>query len=325
MGRFPYLILLKSYLTEIEPYYKESTMQEMTRKLRWIHTVLQDLKAEGKARTTSPKMMKERDIAAFIGWCNDHLDSSTTRKYLGYFERFLGWCGNPVFQQMRLKKHIRIPKPKRKSIRALSQRTMDTIKAGADKIDGWDGAVAGFALEVYSVTGLRVSELRLARVDDLDLKRWRLKVSHPKGDGSWASPDEEVPIPESSKLVVSDFLAERREMLDRIGVNQCGPLIPFFPKNHGEPTHWSEGMWRKLKRKVVEVSGIPFRWKDLRPTFAQICKDKGMDIELISKMLRHTSIETTQRYYARIRSEVAFEEFERIWDTPTISVQKTAN
>ncbi len=45
----------------------------------------------------------------------------------------------------------------------------------------------------------------------------------------------------------------------------------------------------------------------------------------ISKMLRHTSIETTQRYYARIRSEVAFEEFERIWDTPTISVQETAN
>jgi len=42
----------------------------------------------------------------------------------------------------------------------------------------------------------------------------------------------------------------------------------------------------------------------------------------ISKMLRHTSIETTHRYYARIRSEVAFEEFERIWDAPTISVGK---
>ena len=45
----------------------------------------------------------------------------------------------------------------------------------------------------------------------------------------------------------------------------------------------------------------------------------------ISKMLRHTSIETTHRYYARIRSEVAFEEFERICDTPTISVERTAN
>ncbi|MCK4456553.1 MAG: hypothetical protein KAW39_02300 [Thermoplasmata archaeon] len=42
----------------------------------------------------------------------------------------------------------------------------------------------------------------------------------------------------------------------------------------------------------------------------------------ISKMLRHTSIETTQRYHARIRSEVAFEGFERIWEAPTISVQE---
>jgi integrase len=93
----------------------------------------------------------------------------------------------------------------------------------------------------------------------------------------------------------------------------------------GTNGRWSEGMWRELKREVEKVSGIPFRWKDMRPTFAQICMDKGMGIELVSKMLRHTSVATTEKYYARIRSEVAFEEFERMWEQPIVSVQKVVD
>lgn len=77
--------------------------------------------------------------------------------------------------------------------------------------------------------------------------------------------------------------------------------------------------------EVVGNSGFHFRWKDLRPTFAQICRDKGMPIELISKMLRHTNVATTEKYYARIRSEVAFEKFERMWEQPIVSVQKVAD
>jgi hypothetical protein len=33
----------------------------------------------------------------------------------------------------------------------------------------------------------------------------------------------------------------------------------------------------------------------------------------------------TEKYSARIRSEVAFEEFERMWEQPTLSVQKVAD
>ncbi|TET90464.1 MAG: site-specific integrase [Methanomassiliicoccales archaeon] len=66
-------------------------------------------------------------------------------------------------------------------------------------------------------------------------------------------------------------------------------------------------------------------FEGLRPTFAQMCKDKGMPIEIVSKVLRHTSVATTERYYARIRGEVALEKFEMYWEQPIVSVQKTAD
>ncbi len=50
-----------------------------------------------------------------------------------------------------------------------------------------------------------------------------------------------------------------------------------------------------------------------------------MPIEIVSKVLRHTSVATTERYYARIRGEVALEKFEMYWEQPIVSVQKTAD
>lgn len=42
-----------------------------------------------------------------------------------------------------------------------------------------------------------------------------------------------------------------------------------------------------------------------------MAKDRGVPIEVVSKALRHTSTATTEAYYARIRSEAAFEPLRR--------------
>lgn len=44
-----------------------------------------------------------------------------------------------------------------------------------------------------------------------------------------------------------------------------------------------------MKSYVEQASGVRFKWKDLRPTFAQTAKDRGTPIEVVSKALRHTS------------------------------------
>ena len=42
----------------------------------------------------------------------------------------------------------------------------------------------------------------------------------------------------------------------------------------------------------------------------------------VSKCLRHTSTKTTERYYARIRSESAFSHLRQLWEAPVAETQK---
>ena len=58
----------------------------------------------------------------------------------------------------------------------------------------------------------------------------------------------------------------------------------------------------------------------LRPSFAQRLKDRGAAIETVSKALRHSSTATTERFYARIRTEKAWNDLERLWETPDIRI-----
>jgi integrase len=63
-------------------------------------------------------------------------------------------------------------------------------------------------------------------------------------------------------------------------------------------------------------SGINFRWKDLRPTFGQCAKDRGVPIEDVSKAMRHSSTAVTEAYYARVRASSAFETIKQALKVP---------
>lgn len=98
------------------------------------------------------------------------------------------------------------------------------------------------------------------------------------------------------------------------------PLFPFISMN-GRVGYWSTAMWAKLKAHVELAVGFRFRWKDFRPTYAQRLKDLGAPIEAVSKCLRHKDTGTTEEYYARIRSETAFSQVRRVWETPVAEFQ----
>jgi len=110
----------------------------------------------------------------------------------------------------------------------------------------------------------------------------------------------------------ADYLVQRAEILKEAGVPYHETLFPFLSKK-GKVGCWSQAMWGKLKAHIELVSGVRFRWKDFRPTLAQSCKDAGAPIEAISKVLRHSSGKTTERYYARIRPESAFSQVKSAW------------
>jgi integrase len=174
-------------------------------------------------------------------------------------------------------------------------------------------AMAKAALALYLHTGLRSGELRHAKLKDLNLGRLEIVVSKPKGHGAWASGTESTPIMPGAGPALLEYLRTRDEHLRQTGLNpdEVEPLFPYIRKD-GRVVYWTQQLWTKMKASVERVTGIRFKWKDCRPSYAQMLKDKGASIEDVSKALRHSSTVTTERFYARVRSETAFSRLRQV-------------
>jgi integrase len=160
---------------------------------------------------------------------------------------------------------------------------------------------------------LRRSELRRARISDLDIEHWTILVAHPKGENSWASAQSSV-ILQPARPDVLEFMHRRSEYLAANGIAECEALVPHVSKS-GKAGYWTDGMWGKVKADAEEWSGIHFRIQELRATFGQMCKDRGASIESVSRALRHRTTKTTELYYTRIKAEDAFRELERAYES----------
>ncbi|MEM0342901.1 MAG: site-specific integrase [Thermoplasmata archaeon] len=262
--------------------------------------------------------MTEHDVAEFVAWCKGNLDASTASKYIRYLGEVLQFVGNTSVQKVKTKYRGLMPIPTQKSIRILDSESLDCLlSCGYALDDEWWDLVGKTALAVYVHTGLRVSELRLAKLRDFDLQKGYVVVSQPKGKQRWANGREISPIMPGIEALLQAYVKARHEKLESLGLNplEVEPMFPYISKK-GKVSYWDCRVWNKLKAQIELASGIRFQWKELRPTFAQYAKDKGAPIEAISKCLRHTSTRTTELYYARIRDENAFSLVRQAWEAP---------
>ncbi|MEW6069716.1 MAG: site-specific integrase, partial [Candidatus Thermoplasmatota archaeon] len=123
-----------------------------------------------------------------------------------------------------------------------------------------------------------------------------------------------VPIPPPARACVLQYLQARTKQLKKFGIKECEPLIPYFKAQEKQDAYFSEGNFCRLKRKLQEIAGIKFKLKDFRSSYAQMLKDKNVNIEVISKALGHSSTKTTEKYYARIRDSYVSEIINRAWE-----------
>ena len=144
-----------------------------------------------------------------------------------------------------------------------------------------------------------------------------IRITSPKGKGIWASGTETSPIMPGTEAALAEYMAFRSEHLREHGMDpaKVEPLFPYLDMK-GQVRFWTQPFWTKLKADVVRASGVAFKWKELRATFAQMEKNRGVDIEAVSKCLRHSSTMTTEMFYARIRSKSAFSQMRRAWEAP---------
>lgn len=140
--------------------------------------------------------------------------------------------------------------------------------------------------------GLRKKEIVSISLDDIT--ETKIYV-HGKGTGA----DGKGQYVEMSDLVKEDlaeFMGHRREFLGRFGDRTGGQL--FFNEHPGYAGKGlTERAFYTILDDIVEKSGVPFSTHCLRRYFCTTMADGNVDIHTISKLMRHSSVTTTERCY----------------------------
>ena len=179
---------------------------------------------------------------------------------------------------------VELPKQGQKLPDVLSQSEIELLLSSPDKTIP-TGVRDAAMIELLYAAGLRVSELTLLKLQDVNLEACFTRVF---GKGS--------------KERVVPFGRYARESLD-LYIQHARPLLlktftsPFlFVARAGNPMT-RQGFWKLLKRYALKA-GIPknITPHTLRHSFASHLLEGGADLRTVQVMLGHVDISTTQIY-----------------------------
>jgi len=134
-------------------------------------------------------------------------------------------------------------------------------------------------------------------------------VRHPKGEGSYASAQDVRLIRGDMKDYVITFLRDRNEYLAEAGLSSDYLFLNLktrFPL--------TSNSIRRYKDELAAKAGVNFRLKDFRSTLASmVIKGDVTRMKAASCQLRHSSIKTTERYYAAIERGKIIDDIVDVW------------
>ncbi|HYT17977.1 MAG TPA: site-specific integrase [Thermoplasmata archaeon] len=309
MGRYPFLNRVDEYLRDLT--CAEPTYRERKRKLLMLGHEYNRILDEHPGLIADPKKFTEREVRVFLNWMRGKgFGVAYQVKLVQYLRLMLRYFGNPAFDRMKANREL--PRPARKRLHAPNHDEILDILQRLEKVDGWQGAALRFAVLMHYNTGLRVKELRLASLRDLDLSRMRFVVMHPKGEGVWADAGRIVKLPNNILTAVHDFFDARAEHCREMKLDPTN-VAPLFPAWDGR--FYSEPGWRHMRVKVFKRLGIEGNFRELRPAHAMRLKKLGVPIEAVSQRLGHADTLTTERSYARIEDEDAEDLILKVWES----------
>lgn len=316
IGRYPLRETIGRYMRSVGAYLAETTSAERARKLRAIARRYEELCKADPALEKDPAKWTEKEVTAIlVDMRKRGLSLGTQKKNLGHVNAVLRFVGNGVLSKMRAQMPHALPRGQYVKGPSLSEGEVEQILSSLEGFRGWRGEVARFVIAAYAYTGLRMSELRRAKFEDVDERTWTLRVRHPKGEGSYGE-FRTVPIPGPLRPYLARFLRARERMLAGKGLLSVEPLIP---KERGDPnSYYSANAFEAISSRARQVSGVDFDFRALRRTYGQNLLNRGVQLQSVSLMLGHSSTLTTEKYYCRqdassARLEVlrAFEETSR--------------
>lgn len=287
---------IDEYLLSKEGIFVESTLKEHRSKLIRFGKIFAELRSSGKITVNEPAKLKERDIQLFIQWLRLHdIDTVTQKKYLQVLNGYLRFFDCHSVELLR--SHVKMNSPN-KPIQVLSVEEIGKIFSTIDKMDGWRGSVARGMIYLAFESLARPSEIRMAKIQDLNMITHTFYVQNPKGKGTFASKQVIDLINPDYYSQLDRYLADRESYLLKKGIDSDY----LFPNLKGSNGMYSANAQRELMREISHRSGVEFSLKVFRATGADLFVSLDYNnLTAISAQLRHENLATTQRYYANIQ------------------------
>jgi integrase/recombinase XerC len=264
----------------------------------------------------SPNTVKAytRDLAMFVEFCGSHygegftwakIDRQGLRGFLGELQRrgqakrsaaralsavrsFYRYLQTHHDLAVPAVRSARAPKLERRLPSHLDKGQTEAVFAGAvTKADGDDSAaVRDLAmLELFYSSGLRLSELAGADVDDLDLLGDQLKV---RGKGR---KERIVPVGKQANAALRRWLDHRETVIAKPGADRRALFL-----NHRGQRLTGRSVQRAMHKLLEAAGGDGLKVHSLRHTFATHLLDAGADLRAVQELLGHASLSTTQIY-----------------------------
>jgi len=212
-------------------------------------------------------------------------DQKSLRSFFNFLEEQSLWLDNPVktMRLMKIAKRIR-GAPKAEDVERLLSAWQGSAQRERDRL----------LIALLVATGGRITEICSIRKENIDSQEQTIKIM---GKGR---KERKVPVP----AVVVDQI--RQYMGDEGGE---GYLFPANNKLGYQGTHSLEKTFRRLCRRLgIEPAITPHQ---LRHFYASVMLKNGAKIQVVSRLLGHSSVAITDAVYTHIGEDEIKSEYKK--------------
>ncbi len=243
----------------------------------WEHVSLRHLQDFLLGEQQRPLENRITSLESRLSSESVYLQISALRAFYRFCEQEGKLQGNPAELLSLPKRWKRLPK-------ALSMAEIDALLT-PDVLATPQGLCDQALLETAYASGLRLSELRTLRLEQLHLDSGFMTVI---GKGN---KERVVPVGRQAILALDRYLKEGRPQLVR-----AKSTAAVFLTRRGTPFA-SVTLWLRMKQRAKRSGiGKNFTPHMLRHSFATHLLEGGADLRVIQELLGHSSISTTEVY-----------------------------
>ena len=276
----------------MEYLQKERKMSKNTLEA-YNRDVLEFMAFEGSRGMTDILNTSSTEIVAFLHNLKiSGKSAATVNRKLASVRAFFNYLIEAGLIKVNPTANIKSPKIERKKLDSLEIEEIDRLLAVPD--DSVKGIRDRAILEVLYATGIRVSELIEANVDDINLRMGFITC-----DGEQSRP-RIVPLGRPSRAALENYIYDSRTKLIKDNTDEPALFVNYSGKRITR-----QGLWKILKEYGVKA-GIDKKLTPniIRTSFAVHMLQNGADLKSLQELMGHEDITATQVYLSVTKNRI---------------------